>query len=145
MGLCQRHRDHYAFSCRQAISLDDDGRAFLVHVTMGFVSGIESSIGGGGNAVALHESLGKILGGFQLRSLPGRDRKFSARRRGKHPRCPPPGVLPVRRSVNAMDSFLANSTNSGIAVMGTILQAVFHARAGVSGRDKDLDGASDAR
>ena len=65
----KRHRHHDAFPGGQPISLDHNGRALLVHIAMSLVCGSKGCIGGGRNAMALHESLGKILGCFQSRGL----------------------------------------------------------------------------
>ena len=45
---------------------------------MCFLGGTKTGIRGGRNAVALHECLGKILGGFQLSGLPRRAKDFQA-------------------------------------------------------------------
>ena len=78
MGLGQRLRHDHALAGGQAVGLDDDGRAHLVHIGMG-----RHGVGKGfelcrGDRMALHEGLGKSLGTLQLRSGLGRAKNTHA-------------------------------------------------------------------
>ena len=66
MGLVERHGDDDALAGGQAVGLDHDRRALGLHMGMGRGSVREGGVGGGGDAVAHHEGLGKGLGAFQL-------------------------------------------------------------------------------
>ena len=65
----QGHGHDHALARRQAVGLDDDGRAVLVDEGVGRLGVGEGFIEGRGDAMALHEVLGKSLGAFQLRGL----------------------------------------------------------------------------
>ena len=58
-----------ALARRQAVSLDDDGRALLTHVGERVSLVVETAIGGRGNVVGFHERLGIGLGAFQLSAV----------------------------------------------------------------------------
>ncbi|MNN32543.1 hypothetical protein D3C81_1462660 [compost metagenome] len=68
VGLFQRHRHHHALARGQAVGLDHDRRALRVDIGMRLGGVREGLVGGGRDAVALHERLGEVLGRFQLRS-----------------------------------------------------------------------------
>ena len=70
VGFIQRHRHDHALASRQAIGLDDDGRTHAFHIGMRLHRVSECLIRRRGDAVALHECLGKRLGAFQLRGRP---------------------------------------------------------------------------
>jgi len=59
-------RDDHALAGGQSVGLHHDGRAVLVDVDVCRGSVGEGAEGRGGNAVARHELLGKILGAFEL-------------------------------------------------------------------------------
>ena len=60
------HRHHDALARRQPVGLDDDGRAVLLDIGFCRFDVAESLEERGGDVVAHHETLGEILGGFQL-------------------------------------------------------------------------------
>ena len=66
LGFFQRLGHDHALAGRQAIGLDHDGSAVLAQVIQRRSSLGEFSIGGRGDAVALHEGLGKRLARFEL-------------------------------------------------------------------------------
>ena len=70
--LVQAHGHHHALAGGQAVGLDHDGRALLVHIGVGRRRVGEGFVLGRRNAVALHEGLGEGLGAFQLRGGLGR-------------------------------------------------------------------------
>ena len=74
------HRHDHALAGGQAVGLDDDGRALRVDIGVRGVGVGEGFEGGGGDAVALHETLGEILGAFELRGLARRAEDRQARR-----------------------------------------------------------------
>ena len=71
MGLLQRHGHDHALARRQAVGLDDDGRAQPVHKRVGRSGVGEGVVVGRGDAMAAHEGLGKGLGAFELGSSLG--------------------------------------------------------------------------
>ena len=68
VGVFQRLGNHYAFAGGQPVCLDDDGRAFGVHVSVGGGGIFKRLIAGGGDGVAHHEFFGKLFGTFQSRA-----------------------------------------------------------------------------
>ena len=64
LGHCLGH--HHALAGRQAVGLHHDGRALTADVVLGGCRVGEGLVGGRGDAVALHEGLGEVLGRFQL-------------------------------------------------------------------------------
>ncbi len=78
MGFVGSLRHHHALACGQAISLDDDGRAVLVHIGMRCRSVFEGGVGGGGNVVPRHEVLREGFGAFELGGGARRTENFQA-------------------------------------------------------------------
>ena len=65
-GLVQRLGHDDALASGQAVGLDDDGSTLAAHVLgAGLLVG-EAAVGGGGNAGAAHDLLGKLLGALHL-------------------------------------------------------------------------------
>ena len=74
----QRHGDDNAFAGSEAVGLDDDGCALLVDVGM-CCGRLEKSLKTGSrNVVTSHETLGEILGGFELGGFLGRAENLQA-------------------------------------------------------------------
>ena len=66
MGLIEGLRDDHAFACGQSVGFHNDRGAALAHIVMRRRRIGESAVLGSGNAMARHEGLGEILGGFEL-------------------------------------------------------------------------------
>ena len=65
-GLLAAHGDRDALAEGEAVGLDDDGDGRGFDVGHGGVEVVEDLVGGGGDAVFLHESLGKDLAALDL-------------------------------------------------------------------------------
>ena len=136
MGFFKRHRHHNAFAGGQAVSLDHNGRALLVHIAMSLVCGSKGCIRGGGNAVTLHERLGKILGCFQSRRLPrGTENLQAGGAESIHYAL---GKRRLRSDDGKPDGFFSCKLDKvGNSRDGKILQVIFHRRARIAGGDKN--------
>ena len=64
--------DDHALAGGEAVGLYHDGRSLLLDILAGFLRIVEGCMARGGDRVPHHELLGEILGGFKLRSGPGR-------------------------------------------------------------------------
>src|SRR5690606_10859627 len=67
MRLADIGGNHHALAGGEAVGLDDDRGAAALDVRMGRGGVGEGLVGGRRDAMALHEGLGEILGGFELR------------------------------------------------------------------------------
>ena len=65
-GLLPRHGDDDALAEREAVGLDHDGDGAALHVFERGVDVVEDLVGGGGDAVLLHEALGEDLAALYL-------------------------------------------------------------------------------
>ncbi len=132
--LVFRHRDHHTLAGSQTVGLDHDGRVMLLDIVLRQLGVAECLEKSGGDVVAHHETLGEILGGFELRSRPGRaenlqsclaERIHDARRQRR-----------FRADHGHVDVFaLRKSDQPGNFSDGDILHAFFQRRAGISRRD----------
>ena len=71
MRLGQGHRHHHALAGSQTVSLDHNGHAFSLDISVRSQRVAEGFVIRRWNAVTLHEGLGKSLGTLQLRRSPG--------------------------------------------------------------------------
>ncbi len=129
--LGQRHRDDDALARRQAIGLDDDRRAvFLmlsVHITVSRSGIAEGLVGGGGDAMALHEVLGEGLGRFELRGRLGRAEDAQAAGAELVHHAGPPGRPPGRPRSGAIFSLAAKSASAFTSVIATFFKSASRA------------------
>ena len=135
MCFIQSHRHNHAFTCRQTIGFDDDGRTFLIDVIMCSIGVFKGLILRGWNVVFRHKCFGKIFRTFQLRRILCRAKYFqpcgteiihNTRRQGRF------------RSDDGKSNifFTAEFNQILMRSQGDVLQLGFNRRTGITGRNK---------
>ena len=135
MRFIQSHRHNYAFTCRQTIGFDDDGRTFLIDVIVCSIGIFKGLILRGRNVVFRHKCFGKIFRTFQLRRILCRTKYFQ-----------PCGTKIIHNTCRQR-RFRANDGKSNIFFMtefdqilmcsqGNVLELRFNRRTGITGRNK---------
>ncbi len=131
------HRDYDALARREAIGLDDDRRAVFLDVCLGCRDVAEGLEERGGDVVAHHETLGEILGGFELRGgLRRAEYPQSGGAERIHHTCRQRRFRPDHGHVDVFA--LHESDQIGYGGDGDVFHAVFQRRSGVARRDIHL-------
>ena len=134
--FCQSHGDNHAFARRQAVGLDDDGRAFRVHIIMRLLRVVERLVAGGGNAVPFHKRFGKIFRTFQLCGSTGRaENRQSGGAEIVHNACRQRGFGADNGEGNVF--FPAKVDQVGMRRQRQVLQLGFGRGACIAGGDED--------
>ncbi len=116
----KRLGDHHAFAGGQPVSLDDDRRAARLDIGASRRAIGEALVGGGRDAMALHERLWQNPSSSRAGLPRGSARRCAGRARGTGRRCRPPAALPVRPRSASTFSAAAKSASSAKSVNGTL-------------------------
>ena len=137
VGGVFRHRDDDALPGGEAVGLHHDRSALLrdVFVRGGGIG--EAFVVGGGNAVALHESLGEVLGAFELRR--GARGPEDAKTPGAELVHDPGGERRFGTDEREGDAFAFGEVGELIEIRdGEVFKAFRHGRPGIARGDEHL-------
>src|ERR1051325_5223322 len=137
LRLLHARGHHHALSRREAVGLDDDGRATLRHERLGEIGALERAIQRGRDVVAHHERLGEVLGRLELRRGASRTEDLEARvAEGIHHAR---GERRLGADHREVDAFLLREGDQiGDLRERDVLEAALARRAAVAGSDEHL-------